>query len=398
MVAQEAAWLTGITSRGRKAMIWLKLLVDALQILSILSAAGFAMLGLFTEFKKDGRITRHGRIAVFGVVLSAILSLATQAGKAALDREASKVADAKHQAELDNATERFSNQSEALSELLNEQDASLERSKALENALTDARDDQDQQSRQLMGRMDNSIAAIDESRAAQRVQATTLFRSIWYNANRIDASALRVRVDYSCNTRTGEPAPALLGSPVRADIAVRRARSLPGDGLGKLPFTSEIKISGSHFLSRTEETTRRAYGPSEKSQMYTGVYGPFWAGSGAKIDNPDDWRNAQVEIIVTAQLQISPEALLASLRPVSEPYDLGRFGPPVPRPGREVFDIQRLNCTTQMTLYANGRQLVHQSGGSLYLVGGKRPTVVAHSYGARIAAGALPEYEPMDVQ
>src|ERR1041384_3735214 len=65
-------------------------LVAILQIASVLASAVFGGIGVLTEYKdKDGRPTRWGRIALAGIICSALLTLLLQAFEASRARAAS---------------------------------------------------------------------------------------------------------------------------------------------------------------------------------------------------------------------------------------------------------------------------------------------------------------------
>jgi hypothetical protein len=54
-------------------------LVNALTVVSVLATTAFALMGFFTSNKDtQGRLTRAGRIAVCGVLLTALLSIASR--------------------------------------------------------------------------------------------------------------------------------------------------------------------------------------------------------------------------------------------------------------------------------------------------------------------------------
>ena len=53
-----------------------KLLIDTMTVFSVISAAGFGLLGLFTDYKgDDNKVTLWGRLAAAGIVASALISI-----------------------------------------------------------------------------------------------------------------------------------------------------------------------------------------------------------------------------------------------------------------------------------------------------------------------------------
>jgi hypothetical protein len=65
----------------------LSALLFAGKYIAILSQAGFGVYGLMSDFKKDGRLTKAGRIAIFGIVASGFAGLLAQAGESYVKRQ-----------------------------------------------------------------------------------------------------------------------------------------------------------------------------------------------------------------------------------------------------------------------------------------------------------------------
>jgi hypothetical protein len=100
--------------------------VDVITKASLLAAAGFGLLGLLTDYKKDGRITRWGKVAAGGIVLSAVLSILSGSLKNNVQARASAAANRKERIERDVQAGRFARQIAQL-QSLNERMAGVNR-------------------------------------------------------------------------------------------------------------------------------------------------------------------------------------------------------------------------------------------------------------------------------
>jgi hypothetical protein len=80
-------------------------IVTIVKFISLIVAAGFAVLGTTTDYKKEGQVTKYGRVAIIGVILSGLLSsvlLGMEESKKVTDK---KIADNdKLDAQLDQTT------------------------------------------------------------------------------------------------------------------------------------------------------------------------------------------------------------------------------------------------------------------------------------------------------
>jgi predicted outer membrane lipoprotein len=72
----------------------IKFLINIVKVLGTLLACAFGLLGLLTEFRDSGtkNITRWGRIALIGIVLSAAVALVSQILEATQDGKDSAAA------------------------------------------------------------------------------------------------------------------------------------------------------------------------------------------------------------------------------------------------------------------------------------------------------------------
>lgn len=116
------------------------------------------------------------------------------------------------------------------------------------------------------------------------------------------------------------------------------------------------------------------------------------------FENPDKWRNAAVEIVVSAPLKMTEEKLAKILGELSD-RSLRNFAPPDARFVSAPPRVRALPCETQMMLVVNGRTIFAQND-ELVLVSGEagfaEPRIVARSIPLRIAPDKLPTYSPLE--
>ncbi|MCM3904168.1 MAG: hypothetical protein ND866_20890 [Pyrinomonadaceae bacterium] len=107
--------------------------VTLIKFIALACAGGFSILGVMTDFKKEGRVTRWGRIAIIGVVLSSLFSvallgleqksLAESRRKADLER---KAADDQAAKEREDANQKFADTVQRLEAIRESVNGSLE--------------------------------------------------------------------------------------------------------------------------------------------------------------------------------------------------------------------------------------------------------------------------------
>jgi hypothetical protein len=170
-------------------------LVNALTVVSVLATTAFALMGFFTSNKDtQGRLTRAGRIAVCGVLLTALLSIASRSveGKIAGARsaQAHQVETCRQNAAAAQFQEQIGRLQALNSGLVEVSGRSAKIRERLEGSIQT-------QQRQLESAKQISTDLAATGRASQ-ANADTLLRSVWESREQVSARDLRVRIDVEC--------------------------------------------------------------------------------------------------------------------------------------------------------------------------------------------------------
>ncbi len=161
--------------------------VDIFTAVSALSAAFFGMLALFTDFKKDGRITRYGRMAVIGIALSATISIGLTLLKSRIDLRKSADAENKARAQRADEATRFKAQEDALKSLAGQ----------MGTALTQLRS-QNVLQKNLVAKTQDLFRTTQALSAKQDSSTLQVLRRMWQDTNLVTPQALAAVVQISC--------------------------------------------------------------------------------------------------------------------------------------------------------------------------------------------------------
>lgn len=316
-------------------------IIDILQVASILSAGAFAALGLFTDYKKDGKVTKYGRLAVIGIVLSAFFSLGTrwlQTDLAEDQREKAK-SDAERLA-TETARQRgidARNFAVQMQELQN-----------LAQGLTDLQDG----TRRLNGDMQASLRTQERIQSTvsrslsqtvllgreQRTSTMMTLESIWQSANRIDGNGIEMVAFYTCEAAPGRPLPDLFPNGAMASV---RLYTPGGEDERELLSFRQI---GSEIDTEGEEAARvmsfeRFLGPELRNLV-----------------SPDAWRGVELSVSLTSRYKGDISALAAAFgRPLRSPAEIDRDESPDYAP-ENVLAV--LPCESELYLIVNGHFIV----------------------------------------
>lgn len=170
-------------------------LVNALTVVSVLATAGFGLMGFFTSNKDTkGNLTRAGRIAVCGVLLTALLSIVSRAveGKiaAATSAQAHEVEVCRQNAAVAQFREQIGRLQMLNTGLVEVSGRSAKIRERLEGSI-------ETQQKQLASakQISNELAATGR---ASQANADALLKSVWEGREQVSARDLRVRVDLEC--------------------------------------------------------------------------------------------------------------------------------------------------------------------------------------------------------
>lgn len=224
-------------------------IISAIKIISMLATGAFGVLGLLTDYKdKSGRITKWGKTALSGVVMSAILSLFLYGLEASRAKAAAKQAQADAEATATVLKDILSSAKITLAQ----QKVSLDETIKLKSGLDETLKEQKANSQRTIGiSKDMSIALegqrqnLSQSRDIAHNMAATLEtqRTLLTAQGRVQRQVVRayyplepLTVFYVLEYPMDQPAVAKYADRVRADIVrylreVRENRKYTSDDL-----------------------------------------------------------------------------------------------------------------------------------------------------------------------
>lgn len=176
--------------------------VEVLTVASVVMAAAFGLMALFTSYKdKEGRTTRYGRLAAAGVVLTALVSLTINTLKGEVDGAKAAKAAKKQQNEYEKTLAGFE-------DVLGLQKQSLIAGQTVQAGL---RRSLAGQSEQLKAQRNQIALSQGVSRGLARsvrtsqANADALLRSVWDASDAVSLRDLSVRVSLGCGFIGGDP-------------------------------------------------------------------------------------------------------------------------------------------------------------------------------------------------
>lgn len=268
---------------------------EALTVASVVMAAGFGLMALFTSYKdKEGKTTRYGRLAAFGVVLTALVSLTLNTVKGEIDG-------VKAEAQRKQQDERFDKTLKGFTDVLARQDQALTDGAVvranLERSLAGQRRQLAAQRDQIALSQGVSRGLADSVRVSQ-ANADALLRSVWDASDTVSLRDLSVRAHLACGfgngprpggdfaaLRTEDLKPAF--SPdvtVRIKVLPRASLTLPAedlelepDAVGKCPIALRDRCDESLPLAVDATSTEHTLvvAPS-RAQVAPRVTGANW--------------------------------------------------------------------------------------------------------------------------
>jgi hypothetical protein len=204
--------------------------VAILTVTSILAAAGFGMLGLFSDYKQDGKVTWAGRIAAGGIALSAMLSILLGVAQDHVDAAKDNARRSEADRERAEQKARFDAQAKAFAGLTGQMGASLD-TQALQLA------ELKRQNAMQQGLVTRTTALLRTTTQLGRQQEGNTLRVLqrmWNDSTWVSADSLSANVSALCGARPGKRPPAILP----ADALVKLTVSEKGQ-----PESDEIELT-----------------------------------------------------------------------------------------------------------------------------------------------------------
>ena len=348
--------------------------VDIITRISLLSAAGFGLLALFTEYrrKEDGKITGWGMFAAFGIVGSAVLSIAASAFQDRVEAADAKLA--KERREEDD--KRFQRQIAELGVLKREMAEANAASLVLHDksdATLAAQDRLLSSQNSLLTSSRSTILRMAGLSIAQRQGTDSVLRGLWNEANRIEGGRMELLAAVKCETASQQTTPLLFRGGSAIVTMLNREQS---EILRKGPSVVEMALLADKFGSQTVfsfQENSALMGPEAVTRFHSfGAYDPD------EISSPEVWRTGSAITGITA--------------PVPENFaDMGLGAIPAAsvsadRETRPVNERRRqLPCTADLVLFVNGRQLTS----------GDAPIIIGRDAAGILSLSASPPIRPI---
>ena len=299
--------------------------VNFLTVLSVLSAAGFGLLGLFTDYKKRGKVTSWGRLAAAGIGLSASLSILlniAQGKVEARNREVARSATTKQEATY---KARYDSQLASLNTLADNMRQSL-----------DDQADQQIAEKRIINSANTTLIKTDALSRQEQGNSTRMLRSLWNNANHVSGDSIMAAVSFLCESG---PVPHILSEDAIAGLVFKT----PKKGGGSIETSFMLP------LSRSVRPENMAAPSGYQSYLFSGGIGEL-----GRYDQLENWRGAAASLVVRS---VGRDAAITS----SQVFSGGT------EPGRELFmeytgPLSTLPCVPQLFLIVGGRDLVDVEG------------------------------------
>jgi hypothetical protein len=168
--------------------------IDIVTVSSVLAAAGFGMLGLFSEFKVDGKITRSGRLAAGGIALSAMLSILLGVLQDRNDARDNRERNRRADTERAEQKQRFYTQALAFADLTGRMTSLVGTQKTQLGLLAE----QNGVQQALLARTTGLLQSTNQLGLSQESNTGRMLRWMWNDTNRVVPSAFAAMIQVTC--------------------------------------------------------------------------------------------------------------------------------------------------------------------------------------------------------
>jgi hypothetical protein len=384
-------WLFSISNER-----WL----DVISKASLLFAAGFGLLGLLTDYKKDGKITRWGKIAAAGIVASAVLSIAAGFFRDRMEAEAATAAKAQRNLEasrFDVQLGQLKNLNRTMS-LVNRRNTTLLASAqgsllAQERLLTSQG--------ALLSSARRSMLLTAGLTAQERENTGRVLRGLWDEENRVRGDTIKLDVTYDCGARDGTQFPLLLASGARAEVGLVPLTEARAAGIPFKTFDDRRILPGAIVLTSVDQRVivhPKGMLGAMRRQNQVSRFSAFYGPDLERLAQPEQWSDLAVEVVVTAlQPRLVDEMrgivglmTIGGKGALQESYDVSSR---VADPAYQVGILEA--CTAHMALLVNERTLANSKGRVVQVrenASDRRGLVVVKFFITGVKGEALPRY------
>jgi len=361
-----------------------QLLLSLITIATAVIAAGFGILGLTTKYKEeDGRLTRYGRIAVCGVVVSAFFAISSQAIKDRMAYEQSEKAKEDAEAARKNAVAEQARQQKEYKDQIDELVKANKSLLALQGDMTTALETGTTNIQRSESILQSTIAL----REQQRRSSHRMLRSIWDSANRVSGGEVVLMLGLNCKPGTNVWSLRNLFNGALASVRVADGRlaSAAGDVATGLVFHAlpqDFELVASHNETTVHKKQDSGGGRVEQTIQFGPFFGYGELGNYALIER---WGGA------AAQFRVEKRDL--SMEELRDAF--GALGTEEPVASSNDGFLYPIPCTVQFHLSVNGLMLAAPIGTLVYrkaAPGDRYGSLIALSYLALTKTALIPRF------
>lgn len=306
---------------------------------SVLFAAGFGLLALFTDYKQNGKVTRWGRTAACGVVLTALLSIWLGVLKDHIASQSASVGRKIARMERKDERQRLNAQLAQLTALSSGMDTSLGK----QDSQLLQQKEQNAVQQGLMVRTSALLRSTTVLGIQQRASTAQMLRQMWEDGYHVTGQAIQAAVAVKCSQEPAQYANIIeAGWP--AMLSLRPA--------GSKDSSDDVTL-----YSFAHRSVRGADGGDDVDEVY--IFTDFM-GDLKGFSRFENWRGASVSLLIRgSRTQAAP------LAPVGAPVQFGSATDGLVGPSGEA---RRLPCTYIVTLLVHGRGvLANEDDAAAYL-------------------------------
>lgn len=324
--------------RDRGVTVSYKIILLALSIFSALSSGFFGALALVSDFKRAGKLTRWGAVAIIGIVLSAALSITADFVKRHLELEEDAAKDAKEARESAAALRAENIRSRA------------ELARYANNMA---------QFKKISGQMQSNVDRLELLRVQQKEDSAQLGDDVWREANAVSPRSVSARMSIRCDgIDTSAVAQLFRNASLSAKIVKRSELGVKiedWDSLTEVIYRSnapEITMYGDYPDLKINLQNKESY-------QYVLFNEITFFGLG-KFRNIENWRDALMVPWVTSHnnltddLKHDVESFMQTDRGERFVWTMKEI-----EPNR---DANPLPCNVNLAVHVNGRRVFDAAG------------------------------------
>jgi len=376
--------------------------------MSIVLAGFFGTLGLLTKYRdKNDNITRHGRIALGGIIFTAVLSLALQL------LQTSKESVKQREDAIRSAAEARKSEASA-----------KETSKRLEDILSTAKDTSDQQTKNLAqaeiltDKMDKSLIAQQDVlsgnkeiltgvvQGAKRDTKNTIgiLKTVWNESNRVDASQVAAHINYTFLKQTVKRPPLLFASEEQLLVSLHPvdATAFPSNQWNQ--WSEKGMLSNGLMLGAGEQKALQFKHRSVDGVQYEQrSYFSDFRGDVREFSDMTKWNGALVEVWLRNNdpelLKALGEAMEWQPDPIEDWIVFERYHslPQWLQRNSDDYSITPLPILAEITIFVRGRVIATSKAVLVKVTGGDEDVkglIVAKFKIQQVSVDTFPLFKP----